>query len=101
MSSGGAAAAPAALRQLVERYHPEVFELGRPLARIRLDGADSRPFDVVLDGNTAKLVSADRDQRPDATLRADPDTWRGIAKDLRGGMDAFRRGRLQARHDLH
>jgi pimeloyl-ACP methyl ester carboxylesterase len=101
MSSGGAAAAPAALRQLVERYNPEVFELGRPLARIRLDGADSRPFDVVLDGNTAKLVSADRDQHPDAMLRADPDTWRAIAKDLRGGMDAFRRGRLQARHDLH
>ena len=101
MSTGTAATAPPALRQLVDRYNPEVFELGRPHARIRLDGAASRPFDVLLDGKTAKLVAADRDQRPDAILRADPDTWRSIAQDLRGGMDAFRRGRLQVRHDLH
>src|SRR5437763_1343372 len=101
MSIGTAAAAPAALRQLVERYNPEVFELGRPHARIRLNGADSRPFDVLLDGRAARLVPAGRDQRPDAILRANPDTWRSIAQDLRGGMDAFRRGRLQVRHDLH
>lgn len=101
MSTGAAASAPPALRRLVERYNPEVFELGRPHARIRLDGAESWPFDVLLDGKMAKLVPADRDRRPDATLRADPDTWRSIAQDLRGGMDAFRRGRLQVRHDLH
>ena len=101
MSTTNATTGPAALRVLVERYNPEVFELGRSHARIRLDGADGRPFDVLLDGQTAKLVSADGDQRPDATLRADPDTWRSIAHDLRGGMDAFRRGRLQVRHDLH
>jgi pimeloyl-ACP methyl ester carboxylesterase len=101
MSTGSGATAPLALRQLVERYNPDVFELGRPHARIRLDGADRRPFDVLLDGKTAKLVPADRDQRSDAALRADPDTWRSIAHDLRGGMDAFRRGRLQVRHDLH
>jgi pimeloyl-ACP methyl ester carboxylesterase len=93
--------APPALRQLVDRYNPEVFELGRSQARIRLDGADSRPFDVLLNGSTAKLVPADANQRPDASLRADPDTWESIAQDLRGGMDAFRRGRLQVRHDLH
>jgi pimeloyl-ACP methyl ester carboxylesterase len=93
--------APPALRRLVDRYNPEVFELGRSQARIRLDGADSRPFDVLLNGSTAKLVPADANQRPDASLRADPDTWESIAQDLRGGMDAFRRGRLQVRHDLH
>jgi pimeloyl-ACP methyl ester carboxylesterase len=101
MSTGTAAAAPPALRQLVERYNPEVFELGRPHARVRLEGAASAPCDVLLDGKTARLVPGDPDQRPDAALRADPDTWRGIAEDLRGGMDAFRRGRLQVRHDLH
>jgi pimeloyl-ACP methyl ester carboxylesterase len=93
--------APPALRRLVDRYNPEVFELGRSQARIRLDGADSRPFDLLLNGSTAKLVPADANQRPDASLRADPDTWESIAQDLRGGMDAFRRGRLQVRHDLH
>ena len=101
MRTSTAASAPPALRQLVERYNPEVFELGRPHARVRLDGAASAPFDVVLDGKTARLVPGDHDQRPDAALRADPETWRSIADDLRGGMDAFRRGRLQVRHDLH
>jgi pimeloyl-ACP methyl ester carboxylesterase len=101
MSTGTAAAAPPALRQIVERYNHEIFELGRSHARIRLEGADSQAFDVLLDGKTARLVPGDRDRRPDATLRADPDTWRSIAQDLRGGMDAFRRGRLQVRHDLH
>ena len=101
MSQKTAAPAPPALRRLVDRYNPEVFELGRPRARIRIAGADSGSFDVLLAGRTAKLVPADRDERPDALLRADPDTWRRIAEDLRGGMDAFRRGRLQVRHDLH
>jgi pimeloyl-ACP methyl ester carboxylesterase len=101
MSTRTAANAPPALRELVERYNSDVFELGRPHARIRLDGADSWRFDVLLDGKAAKLGPADLDQRPDATLRADPDTWRSIAQDLRGGMEAFRRGRLQVRHDLH
>jgi pimeloyl-ACP methyl ester carboxylesterase len=38
---------------------------------------------------------------PDATLSADPDTWDRIAADLRGGMDAYRAGRLTVRHNLH
>jgi pimeloyl-ACP methyl ester carboxylesterase len=101
MDTGTPAAAPAALRQLVDRYDAEVFELGRPHARVRLEGAESRPFDVLLDGRTARLVPVERDRRPDALLCADPDTWRSIADDVRGGMDAFRRGRLQVRHDLH
>src|SRR5436305_12272964 len=101
MTTENAAAPPPPLRELVKRYNHEVFELGRPRARIRLDGAASRPFDVLLDGKTATLVAGDRDQRADATLRAHPDTWRSIAQDLRGGMDAFRRGRLQVRYDLH
>src|SRR5436305_5885166 len=101
MTTENAAAPPPPLRELVKRYNHEVFELGRPRARIRLDGAASRPFDVLLDGKTATLVAGDRDQRADATLRADPRTWQSIAEDLRGGMDAFRRGRLQVRYDLH
>ena len=40
-------------------------------------------------------------ERPDARLAADPATWRRIADDVRGGMEAFRRGRLKMRDDLH
>jgi pimeloyl-ACP methyl ester carboxylesterase len=38
---------------------------------------------------------------PDATLTADAATWRQIAADVRGGMSAFRRGKLRIRGSLH
>jgi pimeloyl-ACP methyl ester carboxylesterase len=40
------------------------------------------------------------DAQPDALLRADAATWQRIARDLRGGMDAFRARRLRIRHNL-
>jgi pimeloyl-ACP methyl ester carboxylesterase len=91
---------PAALRALVDRYDAEAFELGRRVARIRLAGAGPAAYDVLLDGRRATLAPADSG-RPDAVLHADTETWRSIADDLRGGMAAFRRGRLKIRHDLH
>jgi pimeloyl-ACP methyl ester carboxylesterase len=92
---------PRALRQLAERYDPSAFELGRRAARVRLAGAGPDPVDVVLDGRTAKLVPADGSRRPDALLTADAGTWSEMAQDVRGGMTAFRAGRLSVRHDLH
>ncbi len=91
---------PDTVLQLVERYDHEVFELGRRRARIRLVGAGPHDRDVVLDGQTARLEQAGR-ERPDAVLSADADTWAEIADDLRGGMAAYRAGRLRIRHDLH
>ena len=38
---------------------------------------------------------------PDARLCADRATWARVARDLRGGMNAFRSGRLQIRDNLH
>ena len=89
------------LRALTERYDPEVFELARPHARLRLVGASEKDFDVRLDGQTARLEEADSSSRPDAVLSADAETWRQVATDVRNGMDAFRRGKLSIRHDLH
>jgi pimeloyl-ACP methyl ester carboxylesterase len=88
------------LHQLVARYDPEVFELGRSHARVRLSGAGPDASDVMLTGRTARLEPAGR-ERPDAVLSADADTWAQIAEDVRGGMDAYRSGRLRIRHDLH
>ncbi|MFZ0040808.1 MAG: alpha/beta fold hydrolase, partial [Solirubrobacteraceae bacterium] len=87
------------LQRLVERYDPEVFELARPHARVRLVGAGD-PVDAILDGHTARLEAADG-ERPDAVLTADEKTWEAIADDVRGGMDAFRSRRLKVRNDLH
>jgi pimeloyl-ACP methyl ester carboxylesterase len=92
---------PASLRTLTGRYDPAIFELRRPRARIRLDGAGPRPLDAVLEGDKATLEPADLDERPDALLSADEQTWEAIANDVRGGMTAFRAGRLRIRHDLH
>ena len=47
-----------------------------------------------------ELAAADG-ARPDARLAADAATWRRIADDVRGGMEAFSRGRLKIRDDLH
>lgn len=94
-------AASAALQELTARYDPESFEIGRRRARLRVDGAGSRPLDVILDGRRARIVPAEAGREPDALLRADPETWSSIARDVRGGMDAFRAGRLSVRRDLH
>jgi pimeloyl-ACP methyl ester carboxylesterase len=92
--------APATLRTLTDRYDAEAFEVGRRSARIRLAGAGQGEFDVLLEGRRATLGPANGD-RPDAVLQADPQTWSEIAQDVRGGMEAYRRGRLRIRHDLH
>jgi pimeloyl-ACP methyl ester carboxylesterase len=92
--------APHALQTLIARYDPEVFELGRRNARIRIAGAGPREYDVLLDGRGVRLQEAG-DGRADCLLSADAQTWESIARDLRDGMDAFRRGRLRIRHDLH
>jgi pimeloyl-ACP methyl ester carboxylesterase len=91
---------PKVLQALVQRYDPSVFELGRSSARIRLDGAGPQPFDAYLEGDKVELQPADGG-RPDAVLSADEATWRQIADDVRGGMTAYRDGRLRVRQDLH
>jgi pimeloyl-ACP methyl ester carboxylesterase len=95
---------PKALRTLVDRYDAEVFA-PRRVARVRLQGRGVGRWDVVLgrgdDYGTASLEPVDEGRRPDAVLEADGATWTRLARDLAGGMDAFRRGRLSVRHDLH
>jgi hypothetical protein len=58
-------------------------------------------WEVLAGAGGARIVAADRRAVPDATLTADGDTWERIASDLRGGMEAYRAGRLVVRHNLH
>src|SRR3954468_4010518 len=98
---GGAMASPPdALRALADRFDPEVFDLGRPEARLRLEVAGAGAWGARLRDGAVRLEDADG-HRPDAVLSADERTWRRLAEDLAGGMDAFRSGRLRVRHDLH
>jgi pimeloyl-ACP methyl ester carboxylesterase len=91
---------PAFLSALVDRFDPDAIDLPGRSARIRLavDGADA--WDALLSRSGAQLAAADG-SAPDALLRADGATWRRISGDVRGGMEAFRRGRLSVRQSLH
>ena len=86
-----------ALHGLVERFDPSVFDVGRPLVRIRVE--DGGRHDVVIEDGAARVERARGNA--DAVLSADAETWREIAEDVRSGMAAFREGRLRIRHDLH
>ena len=90
---------PAVLSALVERFDPTAFDAPAGRARIRLIVTGEGEWDVVV----ARGVSLDVPGRPapDATISADLATWDRIARDLRGGMDAYRAGQLVVRHDLH
>ena len=66
---------------------------------MRLEVSGDGRYDVALGPSGARLVAPDGE--PQALLQADPATWKAIAEDLRGGMDAYRSGRLTVRHNLH
>ena len=91
---------PAALETLVDRFDPDAFDLPGDRARIRLSVPDTGDWDAVIEAGEARLEESDGG-RPDALLVADERTWRAIARDVAGGMEAFRARRLEVRHNLH
>src|SRR5215208_2545554 len=89
-----------AIRDLVTRFDTDVIDVPGGSARIRLE-ASGAAWDVLIDDGSAEVRGAERRIGPDCLLAADPATWRDIAGDVRGGMAAFRQGRLQVRRNLH
>lgn len=92
--------APDALDTLIERFDPSVIDLPTGSARIRLVVGDEGAWDVVISSDGIELRPAG-DAEYDAKLSADAATWERIAGDVRGGMIAFRAGRLRVRRNLH
>jgi pimeloyl-ACP methyl ester carboxylesterase len=92
--------APEILQTLADRFDPEPFDApsGRAVLRLRVEGEGD--WDATIEGGAISLAPANG-ERPDARMAADVKTWRRMAEDVRGGMDAFRRGRLKLRDDLH
>ena len=95
------AAAPPVLDQLIARFDASAFDAPAGRARLRLAVDDVGDWDFVVLPRSHRLEPADRNARPDARLCADRATWARVARDLRGGMNAFRSGRLQIRDNLH
>ncbi len=98
-SSRSHATAPAALAALVRRFDHDYFDLPGDRAVIRLQTRGAQAWDVTVDRKKARLGAAGGS--PDATIEADLATWESIGEDVAGGMQAFRRGRLQVRRNLH
>jgi pimeloyl-ACP methyl ester carboxylesterase len=92
--------APAALLTLVERFDHSAFDLPGARAVIRAAVTDGGEWDVTVERDRVQLDRPGRGQ-PDALLSADAATWEKIASDVARGMDAFRRGRLSVRRNLH
>jgi pimeloyl-ACP methyl ester carboxylesterase len=92
--------APSNLRVLVDRFDEEAFDAAGKRAVIRLTTTGQSDWDAIVEGGSARLETAgDRD--PDARLVADAETWDSVATDVASGLDAFRRGRLRVRRNLH
>jgi pimeloyl-ACP methyl ester carboxylesterase len=91
--------AAAALEDLIGRFNPDDIDVPGGNARIRIEVVDGEDFDVVIEMPEARIERADGDA--DARLTADARTWARIGDDLAGGMDAFRRGKLRVRDNLH
>ena len=86
----------------MERFDPSVIDVlpkGRARVRLEVTGRDS--WDAVIGPRGVKLEPAREGAEPDALLSADSNTWGRISRDLRGGMEAFGRGRLHVRRNLH
>ncbi len=91
---------PAGLEALIERFDPEVIDLAGGSARIRLIVDQGGEWDALIDAGEIKIEPAGSSQ-PDALLSAGAKTWEQVALDVRGGMAAFRAGRMRIRQNLH
>jgi pimeloyl-ACP methyl ester carboxylesterase len=92
--------APEVLRTLAERFDATAFDAPRGSARLRLRVTGDGDWDAIVEHGLMRLTPADG-VRPDARLAADAATWGRIAADVRGGTEAFSRGELKIRDDLH
>lgn len=90
-----------ALETLAARFAPEDIDVPGGSARVRLEVTDGADRDAVIRDGVLTLASPPRRGGPDARLTADSTTWDAIAADVRGGMDAFRRGDLRVRGNLN
>src|SRR5436190_21489918 len=91
--------APAPLRELAERFDPDAIDVSARPTRIRLFVRDEGAWDAVIANGSLRLGAANG--QPDALLSADRQAWEQIARDVRGGMHAFRARRLRIRRNLH
>ena len=92
---------PDAIGALLERFERDAFDMPAGRARVRLSVPGDGAWDLEVDRRRHRIRDAKRGNEPDAELSADRATWERVANDLRGGMQAYRAGRLHVRRNLH
>ena len=90
---------PQFLDELVSRFDPEGFDAPNGSARVRVRwNGDAR--DVSIRGDSVR-IQPPRDGRADTLIEADERVWRQLAEDTGAGLQAFGRGKLKMRGNLH
>jgi pimeloyl-ACP methyl ester carboxylesterase len=93
--------APESLAALAERFEPGILDVpGGGEARVRLEIAGQGEWDAVVERDRMRLTKAGGEE-PDALIAGDRGAWARVARDYRGGLDAFRAGSLVLRRNLH
>jgi pimeloyl-ACP methyl ester carboxylesterase len=94
-------APPDALNALIERFDRDAFDMPRGRARVRLNVTGHGSWDLEAQPHRHRVRVAQEGNEPSAELTADLGTWVKVAGDLKGGMQAYRAGRLAVRRNLH
>ena len=92
---------PHSLEALAERFDPDVIEVPGGRARIRLEMRGEGAWDARIKDGRVQLAKAGSAGDADAVIIGDRRTWDRMAIDYRGGMEAFRSGRLVLRRNLN
>ena len=92
---------PAGIASLARRYDPDVIDVPGGRALVRLCVRGGQEWDARISGRRLRVIPARDNGEPDATIAADPATWRRVSEDVRGGMTAFQQGKLRMRGSLH
>src|SRR5215203_122856 len=97
VTSAKTAQPPVGIASLARRYDPDVIDVpgGRALVRLCVRGGED--WDARISGRRLWVIPARDNGEPDATIAADAATWQRVSQDVRGGMTAFRQGRLRMR----
>jgi pimeloyl-ACP methyl ester carboxylesterase len=90
---------PQFLDDLVGRFDPDGFDAPNGEARVRVRwNGDAR--DVSIRGESVR-IRPPRNGRADTLIEADERTWQAVARDSASGLQAFGRGQLKMRGNLH
>jgi pimeloyl-ACP methyl ester carboxylesterase len=94
-------APPEALGALLERFDRDAFDMPAGRARVRLVVPGQGAWDLEVHRDRHRVKEAREGSEPDTELTAGVETWGKVANDLKGGMQAYRAGRLAVRRNLH